>query len=91
MLTEHQRFHLEAVIADTVRHSSTSVSPAMVHELAANKEVKNKDWEKYLEHVRKEAQAILDSGIFPPGLECPSDIHDYLEYDTPFNSGAIHG
>ena len=91
MLTKHQRFHLEAVIADTVRHSSTNVSAGMVDKLAGAKEVKPKDWDKYLEHVRKAAQAMLNSGIFPAKLECASDIHDYLEYDTPFSSGVING
>ena len=91
MLTNHQRFHLEAVIADTVRHSSTSVSVDMADKLVEAKEVEKKHWDRYLEYVSKAAQTMLDSDTFPAGLECASDIHDNLEYDTPFNSGAIHG
>lgn len=91
MLTKHQRFHLEAVIADTMRHSSTSVSVSVADKLAYAKEVDPREWETYLEHVSQRAQAILDSGKFPASLESASDIHDYLELDTPFNSETIDG
>ena len=89
MLTKHQRFHLKAVIADTVRHGGTSVSASMADKLAGAKKVDPKEWESYLEYVSKETQAMLDSGKFPADLECASDVHDYLEYDTPFNSEKV--
>ena len=91
MLTKHQRFHLEAVVADAARHNSASVSAAVADKLAHVKKVAPRDWNRYLAHVSKAAQEMLDSGKFPAGLECASDIHDYLELDTPFNRELRYG
>lgn len=78
MLTEHQTHHLEAVIIDSELSKSKS---SEVRKKEANaKEITDANFDTYLEKVQVDAQAILDSGDFPIGLEVnPADIHDFLE------------
>lgn len=75
-LTKHQEFHLDAVIAEV--DSNLLESTSIQEKLAVSKGVLKESYNTYLDKVKSDAQAILDSGIFPL-LEHPSDIHDFLE------------
>lgn len=75
-LTVHQKFHLDAMLVDI---ADNRIQPVEIKEkLSSSKGVAIEDYTTYLDAVEVEVQKILDSGIFPAGLE-PSDIHDYLE------------
>ena len=75
-LTEHEKHHLNAVITEIADNKLQSAK--IVVKLSASKQVTIEGYASYLDEVKIETQKILDSGIFPIGLE-PSDIHDYLE------------
>lgn len=75
-LTKHEKFHLDAMLVEIDDNKLQSVETK--EKLSSAKNVAVEDYTTYLDGVKVEVQKILDSGVFPAGLE-PSEIHDYLE------------
>lgn len=78
-LSKHQILHLNAVINDAVKHNDKYIDFGEIKSLATAKGVVLESCTSYLNVVRAKASEILSTGIWPKGLENPSDIHDYLE------------
>jgi hypothetical protein len=79
MLSSHQLFHLNAVLAEA--QETRNLSTEKKSKWMDCKQVKDGEYDKYLDAVVKDVNEIIKSDIFP-NLECASAIHDYLEKET---------
>lgn len=93
MLTKHQEKHLNAVINDTINHSKTVVGTDVANQMAKEHDVDTRDYQDYLDDIRDQAQAMLDSGNWPEEVKEPHEIHDYIEENKSFRpfEGGING
>jgi len=79
MLTEHQLFHLNAVLSEA--EEILNGDNKMMGKLAKVKKVKKGKEDKYYKKIIKDIEDIKKSKKFPD-LKRSADIHDYLEKDT---------
>ena len=75
-LTEHEKLHINAVIAEADGSLVKSIEDR--DKLAGYRNLSRQQYDDYLEKVKTKATVILDSKVFPD-LKDASDIHDYLE------------
>lgn len=76
-LTDHQRYHLDAVIADS--QASRLKSMGEKKKEANAKGIPDAKFSDYLDLTEADAEDIITSDVFPVKLVHPSDIHDSLE------------
>jgi hypothetical protein len=79
MITEHQLFHLNAVLAEA--NETKNLKSEDKDKWMKNKKVKEGKEDEYLDKIIKDVEKIKKDEVFPE-LECASAIHDYLEKDT---------
>ncbi len=75
-LTKHQLKHLNAILNEQVSDKSDS---GMMSKLRLAKGKSLKEYDVYINGVEASVKGTISSGVWPKGVENPSDIHDYLE------------
>jgi len=76
-LTAHQQLHLDAVVAECIANRAESQS--VKDKLADAKGIVPAAYNGYLNSVEAQANGILSSEVFPPGLARTYTLHDHLE------------
>ena len=79
VLTEHQEFHLYAVIEEV--EQTRLLDAVKKNKWMKSKNIKEGKEDQYLEKIKSDVEKILEDKIFP-NLSNPSDIHDYIEKET---------
>lgn len=79
MISEHQLFHLNAVLAEA--NETKNLKSLDKNKLMKNKKVKEGKEDEYLDKVIQDVEKIKTDNKFPE-LNCASAIHDYLEKET---------
>lgn len=86
VLTEHQLFHLDAILSEVDETRNLSVGDK--DKWMSSKEIEKGKEEEYLDEIIKDVEKIKKSKNFP-NLESPADIHDYMEKETKVSFMAV--
>ena len=78
-LTEHQLFHLDAILEEA--EVTRKLSYINKEKLMICKHIKSGEENNYLDEIVKNVLDIKKSGIFPE-LDSTAVIHDYIEKET---------
>ena len=78
-LTEHQLFHLNAILTEV--EETKNLASISKEKFMVAKEIKDGEYDKYLDQIIKDVAEIKKSGIFPI-LKSDASIHNYIEKDT---------
>ena len=78
-LTEHQLFHLNAILTEV--EETKNLASISKEKFMVAKEIKDGEYEKYLDQIVKDVAEIKKTGVFPV-LDSVSSIHDYIEKET---------
>lgn len=79
MLSEHELFHLDAILSEV--EETRNLSSEKKDKWMKGKKIKEGKEDEYLDKIIKDVEKIMKDEKFPE-LECPSNIHDYIEKET---------